>query len=161
MPEQAKKGDTAQVHYTGRLKDGQVFDSSEGGEPLEFEIGAGNVIQGFDEGVRGMSQGDKKRIEIEADEAYGPRIDALVQQIAREGLNLDREPEVGMQLGLQMPDGQEIPVTITEVTKDSITLDANHPLAGQKLIFDIELVKLKQGKPEQEAEGRESGGAEQ
>lgn len=148
MPEQAKKGDTAQVHYTGRLEDGQVFDSSEGGEPLEFEIGAGNVIQGFDEGVRGMSQGDKKRIEIEADEAYGPRVDALVQQIAREGLNLDREPEVGMQLGLQLPDGQEIPVTITEVTKDSITLDANHPLAGQKLIFDIELVNLKQGNQE-------------
>ncbi len=148
MPEQAKKGDTACVHYTGRLEDGQVFDSSEGGEPLEFEIGAGNVIQGFDEGVRGMSRGDKKRIEIEADEAYGPRVDALVQQIAREGLNLDREPEVGMQLGLQLPDGQEIPVTITEVTKDSITLDANHPLAGQKLIFDIELVNLKQGKQE-------------
>jgi peptidylprolyl isomerase len=148
MPEQAKKGDTAQVHYTGRLEDGQVFDSSQGGEPLEFEIGAGNVIQGFDEGVRGMSEGDKKRIEIEADEAYGQRVDALVQQIARQGLNLEHEPEVGMQLGLQLPDGQEIPVTITEVTKDSITLDANHPLAGQKLIFDVELVNLKQGKQE-------------
>jgi peptidylprolyl isomerase len=148
MPEQAKKGDTAQVHYTGRLEDGQVFDSSEGGEPLEFEIGAGNVIQGFDEGVRGMSQGDKKRIEIEADDAYGQRVDALVQEIARAGLNLDREPEVGMQLGLQLPDGQEIPVTITEVTQESITLDANHPLAGQKLIFDVELVNLKQGNQE-------------
>lgn len=148
MPEQAKKGDTAQVHYTGRLEDGQVFDSSEGGEPLEFEVGAGNVIAGFDEGVRGMTTGDKKRIEIEADDAYGQRIEALVQQIAREGLNLDREPEVGMQLGLQLPDGNEIPVTITEVTADSITLDANHPLAGRKLIFDIELVNLKQGEKE-------------
>jgi FKBP-type peptidyl-prolyl cis-trans isomerase 2 len=148
MPEQAKKGDTAQVHYTGRLEDGQVFDSSEGGEPLEFEIGAGNVIRGFDEGVRGMSEGDKKRIEIEADDAYGQRVDALVQQIAREGLNLEHEPQVGMQLGLQLPDGNEIPVTITEVTKDSITLDANHPLAGQKLIFDVELVNLKQSEQE-------------
>lgn len=148
MPEQAKKGDTAQVHYTGRLEDGQVFDSSEGGEPLEFEVGAGNVIAGFDEGVRGMTTGDKKRIEIEADDAYGQRIEALVQQIAREGLNLGREPEVGMQLGLQLPDGNEIPVTITEVTADSITLDANHPLAGRKLIFDIELVNLKQTEKE-------------
>lgn len=148
MPEQAKKGDTAQVHYTGRLEDGQVFDSSEGGEPLEFEVGGGNVIAGFDEGVRGMTTGDKKRIEIEADDAYGQRIEALVQQIAREGLNLGKEPEVGMQLGLQLPDGNEIPVTITEVTEDSITLDANHPLAGRKLIFDIELVNLRAGEKE-------------
>jgi peptidylprolyl isomerase len=144
MPEQAKKGDTAQVHYTGRLEDGQVFDSSEGGEPLEFEVGAGQVIQGFDEGVRGMNAGDRKRIEIEADDAYGQRIDALVQQLPREGLNLGKEPKVGMQLGLQLPDGNEIPVTITEVTSDSITLDANHPLAGRKLIFDVELLSLKQ-----------------
>lgn len=145
MPEQAKKGDTAQVHYTGRLEDGQVFDSSEGGEPLEFEVGAGQVIQGFDDGVRGMNEGDKKRIEIEADDAYGQRVDALVQTIAREGLNLEREPEVGMQLGLQLPDGNQIPVTITEVTENSITLDANHPLAGRKLIFDVELINVKQG----------------
>ncbi|MBA3768144.1 MAG: peptidylprolyl isomerase [Acidobacteria bacterium] len=150
MPERAKKGDTAQVHYTGRLEDGEVFDSSDGGEPLEFEVGAGQVIPGFDEGVRGMSVNDKKRIEIEADDAYGQRIEALVQQIARDGLNLGNEPEVGMQLGLQLPDGNEIPVTITEVTKDSITLDANHPLAGRKLIFDVELVSLKKGEKESE-----------
>jgi peptidylprolyl isomerase len=148
MPEQAKKGDTAQVHYTGRFEDGQVFDSSVGGEPMEFEVGAGNVIAGFDEGVRGMTAGDKKTIEIEADDAYGQRIEALVQQVAREGLNLGTEPQVGMQLGLQLPDGNEIPVTITKVTDDSITLDANHPLAGRKLIFDIELVNLKQGEKE-------------
>src|SRR5215207_7560990 len=111
MPEQAKKGDTAQVHYTGRLEDGQVFDSSEGGEPLEFEIGAGHVIQGFDEGVEGMSVSDKKSVEIEADDAYGQPREELVQQIAREGLNLGQEPEVGMQLVLQLPEGNEIPVT--------------------------------------------------
>jgi FKBP-type peptidyl-prolyl cis-trans isomerase 2 len=144
MPEQAKKGDTAYVHYTGRLESGEVFDSSEGGDPLEFQVGSGQVIQGFDEGVSGMTVGDEKTIEIEAADAYGQRADALVQQIPRQGINLDREPEVGMRLGLQLPDGNEIPVTITEVTDDSITIDANHPLAGQKLIFDLKLVDIKQ-----------------
>ena len=144
MPEQAKKGDTASVHYTGRLESGEVFDSSEGGEPLEFEVGSGQVIQGFDEGVSGMTVGDDKTIEIEPSDAYGQRVDALVQAVPRAGINLDREPEVGMRLGLQLPDGNEIPVTITEVTDDSITIDANHPLAGQKLIFDLKLVNIKQ-----------------
>jgi peptidylprolyl isomerase len=144
MPEQAKKGDTAYVHYTGRLESGEVFDSSEGGEPLQFQVGSGQVIQGFDEGVNGMSVGDEKTIEIEPADAYGQRVDALIQSVPRQGINLDREPEVGMRLGLQLPDGNEIPVTITEVTQDSITLDANHPLAGQKLIFDLKLVDVKE-----------------
>ena len=141
MPEQAQKGDTVQVHYTGRLSDGQVFDSSEGGEPLEFKVGAGEVIKGFDDGVEGMSVGDKKRIEIESAEAYGERIDGLVQTISRDGLNLDTEPRVGMSLVMQLPDGNQIPVAVTDVTDDSITLDANHPLAGEKLIFDVERVE--------------------
>jgi FKBP-type peptidyl-prolyl cis-trans isomerase 2 len=141
MPEQAQKGDTVHVHYTGRLTNGEVFDSSEGGEPLEFEVGAGGVIKGFDEGVTGMSVGDKKQIEIEVGDAYGERNDALVQTIPREGLNLDTEPQAGMQLAMQLPDGNQIPVAVTEVTDDTITLDANHPLAGQKLIFDVERVK--------------------
>ena len=141
MPEQAQKGDTVHVHYTGRLADGQVFDSSEGGDPLEFKVGAGEVIKGFDDGVEGMSVGDKKRIEIESAEAYGERIENLVQTIPREGLNLDTEPRVGMSLVMQLPDGNQIPVAITEVTEDSITLDANHPLAGEKLIFDVERVE--------------------
>ncbi len=144
MPEQAKKGDTAKVHYTGRLESGEVFDSSRDGDPLEFEVGSGQVIAGFDEGIEGMTVGDQKTIEIEPTEAYGQRVDALIQSIGREGIKLDREPEVGMRLGLQLPDGNEIPVTITEVTPDSITIDANHPLAGQKLIFDVELVDVKQ-----------------
>jgi FKBP-type peptidyl-prolyl cis-trans isomerase 2 len=144
MPEQAKKGDTAYVHYTGRLESGEVFDSSEGGDPLEFEVGSGQVIQGFDEGVDGMTVGDSKTIEIEPAEAYGQRADALVQSIPRQGINLDREPEVGMRLGLQLPDGNEIPVTITEVTNETITIDANHPLAGEKLIFDLKLVNVKE-----------------
>jgi peptidylprolyl isomerase len=141
MPEQAQKGDTVQVHYTGRLADGQVFDSSEGDEPLEFEIGSGSVIQGFDEGVEGMSVGDKKRLEIESDKAYGKRIEGYVQRVARKEIKLDTEPRVGMTLVMQLPYGNQIPVLITEVTEDSITLDANHPLAGENLIFDVERIK--------------------
>ena len=141
MPEQAQKGDTVQVHYTGRLANGQVFDSSEGGEPLEFELGSGQVIKGFDDGVSGMSVGDKKQIEIEVADAYGERVEQLVQTMPREGFNLDTEPEAGMNLVMQLPDGNQIPVAITAVTEDSITLDANHPLAGQKLIFEVERVK--------------------
>ncbi|MBV9958471.1 MAG: peptidylprolyl isomerase [Acidobacteria bacterium] len=144
MPEQAKKGDTVRVHYEGRLGDGQVFDSSAGGEPLEFELGSGQVIAGFDEGVEGMSIGDKKTVEIEAADAYGERNEALSRAVPRDSINLETEPEPGTSLVLQLPDGNEIPVAITEVTEDSITLDANHPLAGQKLIFDIELVSINQ-----------------
>ncbi|MBA2733227.1 MAG: peptidylprolyl isomerase [Acidobacteria bacterium] len=141
MPEQAQKGDTVHVHYTGRLTNGEVFDSSDGGDPLEFEVGAGEVIKGFDEGVCGMSVGDKKQLEIEVEDAYGERIEQLAQTLAREDLNLDTEPEVGMSLVMQLPDGNQIPVAITEVTEDSVSLDANHPLAGQKLIFEVERVK--------------------
>jgi peptidylprolyl isomerase len=142
MPEQAKQGDMVRVHYEGRLSDGQVFDSSEGGEPLEFEIGSGQVIAGFDEGVRGMSVGERKTIELEADAAYGQRNETLSRAVPRDSMNLETEPQPGMNLVLQLPDGNEIPVAITEVTEDSITLDANHPLAGQRLIFDIELVGI-------------------
>jgi peptidylprolyl isomerase len=141
MPEQAQKGDTVQVHYTGRLEDGVVFDSSEGGEPLQFEVGAGEVIKGFDEGVVGMNVGDEKQLDIESGNAYGERIEALVQTIPRDGINLDDEPEAGMSLLMQLPDGNQIPVAITEVTPTSITLDANHPLAGQRLIFSVTRVK--------------------
>jgi peptidylprolyl isomerase len=145
MPDQAAKGDTVRVHYTGRLADGQVFDSSEGGEPLEFEIGAGQVIEGFDQGVRDMSIGGKKSLIIEADQAYGQRNDALIQQVSRASINLDADPQVGMNLIMQLPDGNQIPITITEVTPDSITLDANHPLAGNQLTFEVELVGLEKG----------------
>ncbi len=143
MAEPAKKGDTARVHYTGRFEDGEVFDSSAGGDPLEFEIGAGQVITGFDEGVREMSVGDKKRIEIEADDAYGQRREELVQSVARSQLNLEVEPQVGMSLVLKLPDGNQIPVNVTNISEDSVTLDANHPLAGRKLIFDVELVEIR------------------
>lgn len=148
MPEQVKNGDTVRVHYTGRLEDGQVFDSSEGGEALEFEVGAGQVIPGFDEGVRDMEVGQTKRIEIEADDAYGQRVDALVQTISREGMNMDAEPQVGMNLIMQLPDGNQIPVAITAVSDKEVTLDANHPLAGHALTFDVTLVENKAGKAE-------------
>ncbi|HEY0080067.1 MAG TPA: peptidylprolyl isomerase [Pyrinomonadaceae bacterium] len=146
MANEAKNGDTVQVHYTGRLQSGEVFDSSEGGEPLEFEVGAGQVIPGFDEAVRGMNVGDKKTINIQSDDAYGPRVDTLVQAVPREGMNLGEiEPEVGMNLLMQLPDGNQIPVAITDVTDTHITLDANHPLAGQDLTFDIERVEQQGG----------------
>jgi len=142
MPDGAQNGDTVRVHYTGRLENGDVFDSSTGGEPLEFQVGAGQVIPGFDAGVRGMVVGDKKTIEIEADDAYGPHVDALVNSVPRAGLNLgDTQPEVGMNLIMHVADDQQIPITITEVTDTHVTLDANHPLAGEKLIFDVERVE--------------------
>ena len=142
MPDGAQNGDTVRVHYTGRLTNGEVFDSSDGGEPLEFQVGAGQVIPGFDAGVHGMVIGAKKTIEIEADDAYGPHVDALVNSVPRAGLNLDgAQPEVGMNLIMHVADDQQIPITITEVTDTHVTLDANHPLAGEKLIFDVERVE--------------------
>lgn len=144
MSEQAKIGDTISVHYTGRLADGQIFDSSEGNPPLEFVIGARQVIPGFENGVVGLSVGDKKTIEIKADDAYGERVEELAQTVTRETLKMDVEPEVGMTFMVQTPDGQQIPVNVTEITEETITLDANHPLAGKDLTFDIEVVDLKQ-----------------
>lgn len=143
MPEQVKNGDTVRVHYKGRLESGNVFDSSEGGEPLEFQVGTGQVIPGFDEGVRGMGVGESRTVEIEAEDAYGPRVEQLINRIAREGMNLEEAPEVGMSLMMQLPDGNQIPLTITEVSDTHVTVDANHPLAGERLIFDIELVEIK------------------
>ena len=140
MTEQAKNGDQVRVHYTGRLGDGQVFDSSRDGEPLEFTVGAGEVIPGFDEGVRGMQVGESKTIEIEPENAYGPRRDALVTQVSREAAQFPVEPQVGMHFGLPLQDGNQIEVVITEVTDTHVTIDGNHPLAGEKLIFDVELV---------------------
>jgi FKBP-type peptidyl-prolyl cis-trans isomerase 2 len=140
MPEPAQNGETVRVHYTGRLENGEVFDSSEGGEPLEFQLGSGQVIAGFDENVLGMNIGDEKTITIEPENAYGERQEGLVGKVERAGLNLGSEPQVGMELAMQLPDGQQIPVIITEVTDNAVTLDANHPLAGRKLIFDIKRV---------------------
>jgi peptidylprolyl isomerase len=140
MAESAKDGDRVRVHYTGRLEGGQVFDSSRGGEPLEFTVGAGEVIAGFDEAVRGMSVGETKTVEIEPEDAYGPRREGLVATIERERAQFPVEPQVGMNLALPLQDGSQLEVVVTEVTPEHVTIDGNHPLAGEKLIFDVELV---------------------
>ena len=141
MTEPVKNGDHVRVHYTGRLEGGQVFDSSRDGEPLEFTVGAGEVIPGFDEALRGMKVGESKTVEIEPEDAYGPRRDGLVAQIERANAQFPVEPQVGMNLALPLQDGNQLEVVITEITDTHVTIDGNHPLAGEKLIFDLELVE--------------------
>jgi peptidylprolyl isomerase len=138
----AKAGDNVKVHYTGRLTDGTVFDSSEGREPLAFEVGAGMMIKGFDAAVDGMAVGDKVTAEIVAAEAYGESNPEMIMDVPREKLPADLKPEVGQQLGMTQPNGQQVPVKITEVHEDKVVLDANHELAGKDLVFDIELVEI-------------------
>ena len=140
LSSQVKNGDTVRIHYTGTFENGEIFDTAIGSDPLQFLVGAGEVIVGFDEGVLEMEIGEKKRIEIEPENAYGERRDELVQIVARTGLNLEENPVCGMSLSMHLPDGNEIPVLITDVNSETITLDANHPLAGQKLIFHVERV---------------------
>lgn len=137
----AKAGDTVRVHYTGTLGDGSVFDSSEGRDPLEFTVGSGQVIPGFDQAVSGMSPGDERRVTIPADEAYGSRKDDLVIVVDRAQLPPDIDPAVGQQLQLSQ-EGRAFVVTVTDVAPDSITLDANHPLAGEDLTFELQLVGI-------------------
>jgi FKBP-type peptidyl-prolyl cis-trans isomerase 2 len=140
---QAKAGDKISVHYTGKLTDGTLFDSSTGREPLEFEIGSGMVIKGFDEGVTGMSIGEKKTVHIPAAEAYGDMNPEHMAVFNKAEIPADIPYEVGMQLNMhQDGSGQVMPVTVVEVTETTITLDANHPLAGKDLIFDLELVSI-------------------
>jgi peptidylprolyl isomerase len=139
---QAKDGDTVKIHYTGTLDDGTVFDSSEGRDPLEFTLGGGQVIVGFEEAVRGMDSGEKKKVTIPADKAYGERNEEMIIQAPRDQVPADINPEVGQQLQMAGPEGQTIIVQVTEVTDDHITLDANPPLAGKDLTFDIELVSI-------------------
>jgi FKBP-type peptidyl-prolyl cis-trans isomerase 2 len=140
--QQVKQGDKVKVHYHGRLTDGTTFDSSEGRSPLEFEVGSGAVIPGFDNGVMGMSIGDKKTINIPADEAYGQRVAELVMDFPKDRFPEEMEPEVGMQLMMNNGAGQQFPVVVVDVKDDTVTLDANHQLAGQDLVFDLELVDI-------------------
>ncbi len=142
MPD-AKQGDTVKVHYTGKLKDGTVFDTSEQREPLEFKIGEGQVIPGFEQAVVGMSPGESKNTEVSADEAYGQHREELVQEVERNQLPDDLEPQEGQYLQATRPqDGQKINLLVTGVKDSSVTLDANHPLAGEDLSFDIRLVEI-------------------
>lgn len=145
--QQVKKGDTVKVHYHGKLTDGTTFDSSAGRQPLEFEVGSGMVIPGFDNGVLGMSVGDKKTIEIPFMEAYGPVDQERILEFPKDRFPPDMVPEVGMQLAMHGPDGQQLPVTITEIKDDVIVLDANHALAGKDLVFDIEVVEIAGASP--------------
>lgn len=140
---QAKAGDTVKIHYTGTLDDGTQFDSSAGREPLEFEVGSGQVIPGFEKAVEGMAEGDTKTVNIPAEDAYGPRHDQMIQEVPKSALPDDVEPEVGMGLQARRPDGAMLDLTITEVGEESITVDGNHPLAGKALNFDLELVEIK------------------
>ena len=139
---QAKSGDTVKIHYTGTLDDGTEFDSSAGREPLEFALGGGQVIAGFDNAVDGMSVGESKTVTIPPGEAYGDRHEQLVQEVPKTSLPDDMQPAVGMQLQSQSPDGQIMNLVIAEVADESITVDANHPLAGQALTFAIGLVEI-------------------
>jgi len=137
-----EKGQTVKIHYTGTLDDGTQFDSSAGRDPLEFEFGAGMVIPGFEKGVAGMEIGEKKNIHIPAAEAYGERREDLVMQFERSQLPDSLDPRIGMMLQMQGPQGQPVPVTITEVEEEMITIDANHQLAGQNLNFELELIEI-------------------
>lgn len=140
---QAKAGDLVSVHYTGKLTDGTIFDSSEGREPLQFPLGEGMVIPGFDNGITGMEIGEKKTVHIPVDEAYGPVNPDYLAVFPKAEIPTDIPYEVGMQLNMhQDGTGQVMPVTVVEVTDLTITLDANHPLAGKDLIFDLELVSI-------------------
>jgi peptidylprolyl isomerase len=140
--QQAQDGDNVKVHYHGRLRTGETFDSSEGRDPLEFTVGAGQMIKGFDDGVKGMQVGDKKTVEIVADQAYGERDSANMIEFPKDQFPEGMNPEVGMQLMLSNDQGQQFPVVVAEVQENAVVLDANHPLAGQDLIFDIEMMDI-------------------
>ncbi len=137
-----KKGDTVKVHYTGTIADGTVFDTSKEREPLEFTLGEGKLIPGFEKAVEGMDVGDSSKVTIPSDEAYGEKKDDMVIDVERSQIPPDIQPEVGQQLQIQQKDGGAIPVVITDVTEETVKLDANHPLAGEDLTFDIEVVEV-------------------
>lgn len=139
---QAKSGDNVKVHYTGKLDDGTIFDSSIEREPLEFSLGSGNVIPGFEAAIVGMAPGESKTATIPAEEAYGPQREELIITVEKEQIPSDLSVEIGQQLQISQNNGQVIPVVVTDVSDSKVTLDANHPLAGQQLIFDIQLMEV-------------------
>jgi peptidylprolyl isomerase len=137
-----KQGDTVHVHYKGTLDDGTVFDSSEGRDPLTFTVGQGQVVPGFENAVMGMAQGEEKQARLESHDAYGERRDDLVLDVPREQLPEGMEVDVGTPLQLQQPDGTPVPVTVAALTEETVTLDANHPLAGEALTFNLTVVEI-------------------
>jgi peptidylprolyl isomerase len=138
----AKSGDTVKIHYTGTLADGTQFDSSAGRDPLEFTLGSGQVIPGFDKAVEGMAVGDSKSVNITAQDAYGPRHEQMVQDVPKSALPDDLEPAEGMSLQARGQDSRVVNLTVTHVGDEAITVDGNHPLAGKDLNFDIQLVEI-------------------
>lgn len=138
----AKKGDRVKVHYTGKLQDGTVFDSSIEREPLEFTLGDGNMIKGFDAAVEGLQKGEKVTANIPSTEAYGEKKQDMFVEVPKSEVPENIKPEVGQQLQVQQANGQAMPVVVAEVTEDKIVLDANHPLAGKDLTFEIQLVEI-------------------
>lgn len=139
---QAKNGNTVKVHYTGKLKDGTIFDSSEGTDPLQFTIGEGQLLPAFEQGVVGLAEGDSKNIQIAAQDGYGLKQDKLIGKLPLEALPEDLTPEVGVRLQIKTPEDQLIVLKIVEVSDNDITVDANHELAGEDLNFEIELVEI-------------------
>ena len=141
-----KNGDVVVLDYEGKLENGEIFDSSKHGDhshPIEFEVGAGKMIPGFEKAVMGLKKGDKKEFSLEPEEAYGQPNEELVKQIPRDSLPQDQEPKEGMFLVMNTPDGHQFPAKIKKVTDKEITIDLNHPLAGKKLIFNIEVKDVK------------------
>lgn len=141
MPEPIKTGDTISVNYTGKHEDGGVFDTSEGRAPLTFTVGAGQIIQGFDEAVIGMEVGEKKQVAIPPESGYGEHNPELVFTIPRERVPADMQIEEGMQITLTDQEGNHLPAVVDAITEEEVTMDANHPLAGQTLLFDIEVME--------------------
>ena len=142
MTQKAKKGDTVKIEYTGKLDDGTVFDSSEGREPISFELGAGNVIPGFDTAVDGMELGEEKTVNIKPEDAYGEWQQENIIEVPKSSMDADFKPEVGQHVYLKRNDGATLAVTVTKIEEETLTLDANHPLAGQALNFDLKLVEI-------------------
>lgn len=139
---QAKNGDTVKIHYTGKLEDGTVFDSSEGRDPLEFTLGDGKIIPGFEKGTEGMEVGEKKTISIQPEDAYGQYRDDLKAEVKKSEFPEGANPEVGQIYQMQQPNGQAVDLRVIGIEGEQVTLDANHPLAGKTLTFDIELVEV-------------------
>ena len=139
---QAKHGDTVKIHYTGKLEDGSVFDTSTGRDPLQFNIGENQVIQGFEKGVTGMALNESKTVTIPSDEAYGPHREEMLLNIPRDQFPPNIEPKTGQQLELGQENGQTTIAIVSQLSESNVTLDANHPLAGETLIFDIQLIEI-------------------
>lgn len=140
--EQVKHGDTVKIHYTGKLEDGTIFDTSAKRDPLQFKIGAGQVISGFEQAVVGMNPSESKTVKVPADKAYGPHREEMVLVVDRNKIPKNLKLELGQELQIPQEDGQKTIVAVTNISESSVTLDANHPLAGKDLTFDIQLIEI-------------------